>query len=222
MRDDSLGLSLLASFFIHGAALILASIILKHTVSLRREDFLPVSLVDVPRQEQAKPIEKIPPLPPPKIEKAKKPEPPARSEIVSPKPAPPPSALLKEEPVKPVEAKPVETTKSEPTPALAPTARVEGGGSEAGAGNLFDKGDVAVVLGSGTSGGGGGTAIAGLGKGSGDPGLPAQSLAAQNQPGSQADSNRPCCLSPTSFAHGNGERRHTENRNRHRRQSDEG
>jgi hypothetical protein len=113
VKDDPLGLSLLASFFIHGAALILASIILKHTVSLRREDFLPISLVDVPHQEQAKPIEKIPPLPLPKIEKAKKPEPPARSEIVSPKPAPPPSVLPKDERVKPVETKPAATTKSE-------------------------------------------------------------------------------------------------------------
>ena len=40
MRDDSLSLSLLASCFIHGAVIILASIILTHTVSLRREDFL--------------------------------------------------------------------------------------------------------------------------------------------------------------------------------------
>ena len=33
-------------------------IILKHTVSLRRQDFLPIGLVDVPRKEQPKPIEK--------------------------------------------------------------------------------------------------------------------------------------------------------------------
>ena len=56
---------------------------------------------------------------------------------------------------------------------MAPTARVEGGGSEAGAGNLFGKGDTAVVPGSGTAGGGGGTASSGLGRGSGAPGLPA-------------------------------------------------
>jgi protein TonB len=163
--------------------IILASMILKHTVGLRREDFLPISLVDVPRQEQPKPIQKIetppeikkPPPPPPKTRKPK-PEPPARSEIVSPKPAPPSAALPKEDPVKPVEAKPTATTKSEPGSEVAPTARVEGGGSEAGASNLFGKGNVAVVPGSGTSGGGGGTATAGLGKGSGDPGLPAQSL----------------------------------------------
>ena len=50
------------------------------------------------------------------------------------------------------------------------------GGSEAGTGNLFDKGDVAVVPGSGTAGGGGGTASSGLGRGSGDPGLPVPTI----------------------------------------------
>jgi periplasmic protein TonB len=178
VRDDSLRLSLLASCFIHGAVIVLASIILTHTAGLRRQDFLPISLVDVPRTEQPKPIQKVetPPEikkpPPPKVEKTKEPKPVAKSEIVQAKPAPPPPAIPKEEPLKPVETKPIEATKSEPAPS-APATRVEGGGSEAGAGNLFGKGDVAVVPGSGTSGGGGGTASSGLGRGSGAPGLPA-------------------------------------------------
>ena len=180
MRDDSLRLSLLASCFIHGAVIVLASIILKHTVS--RQDFLPIGLIDVPRQEQPKPIQKIetppeikkPPPPPPKVEKAKEPKPVAKSEIVQPKPIPP-AVLPKEEPAKPVETKPTESTKSEPPPE-APTARVEGSGSEAGAGNLFGNGDAAVVPGSGTAGGGGGTASSGLGRGSGTPGLPTTPL----------------------------------------------
>jgi protein TonB len=181
VRDDSLSLSLFASCFIHGVVIILASIILKHTVSLRREDFLPISLVDVPRKEQPKPIQKVetppelkkPPLPPPKVEKTKESKPLAKSEIVQPKPTPPPVALPKEEPAKPVETKPAVTTKSESIPEVSPAARVEGGGSKAGAGNLFGKGDTAVVPGSGTAGGGGGTASSGLGRGSGALGLPA-------------------------------------------------
>jgi periplasmic protein TonB len=179
VRDDSLSLSLLVSCFIHGVVIILASIILKHSISLRREDFLPISLVDVPGKEQPKPIQKVemaPEIkkpPPPKVENAKEPKPLAKSEIVRPKPTPPPAALPKEEPVKPVETKPAVTTQSEPTPEVAPIARVEGGGSEAGAGNLFGKGDTAIVPGSGTAGGGGGTASSGLGRGSGAPGLPA-------------------------------------------------
>jgi protein TonB len=180
MKDDALSLSLLASFFIHGVAIILASLIVKHTVSLRHQDFLPVSLVDVPRQEQPKPIQEIetppevrkPPPPPTKIEKPKEPKPPAKREIVQPKPPSPPTALPKEEPVKPIEAKPPPPKSDEPA-AVPPSSKVEGGGSEAGAGNLFGKGDVAVVPGAGTAAGGEGTATSGLGRGSGDPGLPA-------------------------------------------------
>lgn len=178
MRDEYLRLSLLASCFIHSVVIVLASLILTHTAGLRRQDFLPIGLVDLPRKEQSKPIAKVetPPEikkpPPPKVEKAKEPKPTANSGIVQPKAEPPPAALPKEEPVKPVETKPVETARAEPAPS-APTARVEGGGSEAGAGNLFGSGDVAVVPGSGTAGGGGGTASSGLGRGSGAPGLPA-------------------------------------------------
>jgi protein TonB len=177
MRDDSLSLSLVASCFIHGAVIILASIILKHAVS--RQDFLPISLVDLPRQEQPKPIQKIETPPeiqkppsPPKVEKAKEPKPATKGEIVKPKPIPPPAVLPKEEPAKPVETKPVESPKSDPPPE-ATIARVEGGGSEAGAGNLFGNGEAALVPGSSTAGGGGGTASSGLGRGSGTPGLPA-------------------------------------------------
>jgi protein TonB len=175
VRDEYLRLSLVASCFIHGVVIVLASLILTHSAGLRRKDFLPIGLVDLPRKEQPKPIEKVetppeikkPPPPPPKIERPKPPKPLAKSEVVQPKPTPPPPALPKEEPVKPVETKPVET--AIPT---APTAKVEGGGNEAGAGNLFGSGDVTVVPGSGTSGGGGGTASSGLGRGSGAPGLP--------------------------------------------------
>jgi periplasmic protein TonB len=181
MRADSLSLPLVASCFIHCMAIALASILLKHTASLRRQDFLPISLVDV-RKEEPKPIHKVetppevkkPPPPPPKIERPKPPKPVAKSEIVQPKPPPPPPATLpREEPAKPVETKPAPVAKPEPTPEVAPTARVEGGGSEAGAGNLFGKGDAPVVPGSGTAGGGGGTASTGLGRGSTAPGLPA-------------------------------------------------
>jgi protein TonB len=147
-----------------------------------QQNFLLISLVDVPREkEQPKPIQKIeapsevkkPPPPPPKVEKAKAPNPTAKIERVQPQPTPPPAALPKEEPVKPIETKPAIPPISAPTPEVAPTAPVEGGGSEAGGGNLFGAGDVAVVPGSGTAGGGGDTATSGLGRGSGTPGFPA-------------------------------------------------
>jgi protein TonB len=179
VKGDALSLSLLASFFIHGFVIVLATIIIKQA-NFPRQDFLPVSLVDMPRQEQPKPIPKIetppeikkPPPPPPEIEKPKESKPAAKSEIFQPKPAPPPAAPPKEEPVKPIEATPPPAKSDGPTP-LSPSAKVEGGGSEAGAGNLFGKGDAAVVPGAGAGGGGGGTATSGLGRGSGDPRFPA-------------------------------------------------
>jgi protein TonB len=177
VKGDALSLSLLASFFIHGVVIMLATIIIKQG-NLRRQDFLPVSLVDIPRQEEAKAIKKIgttfeikkPQPAPVKIEKPREPKPAAKSEIVQPKPAP--MAPPKEEPVKPIEAKAPPAESSGPTP-LSPSAKIEGGGSEAGAGSLFGKGDAPVAPGPGTAGGGGGTATSGLGRGSGDPGLPA-------------------------------------------------
>ncbi len=178
MKDDLLSISLFASFFIHGAVIVLASVIIKQTAHLHRQDFLPISLVDVPRQQPVKPIQKMEappqvkkPLPPPKIEKPKEIKPLVRSEPVQP-PQPPPQVALKEKPSKPLETKPAPITESEAAPPLSPTARVEGGGSETGAGNLFGKGDVAVAPGSGTAGGGAGTADSGLGRSSGAPGLP--------------------------------------------------
>jgi len=170
VKDEPLGLPLVASFLIHGVLIIVASIIIKQTGILRRQDFLPISLVDVPRKEEAKPIQKVEtapeikkPPPPPRVEKTKEPKPSAKNEIIQPKPPPP--APPQEEPVKPVETKPAVVPS-------ASTAPVEGGGSEAGAGNLYGKGDAAVVPGSGTAGGGAGTADSGLGRGSGAPGLP--------------------------------------------------
>lgn len=162
MRNEPLSIPLLSSCFIHIALILLASLIIHHSKLLRQE-FLPISLVDVPpkakeitiRKEEIKPeINKPPPLP--KIEKAKE----TKREIVQPeRPASPLPAPVKEEP--------------EPRAAPSSSPKFETGGSEAGAGNLFDKGDVGVVPGSGTSGGGGGTVNTGLGRGAGAPGLPA-------------------------------------------------
>jgi len=84
VRDDALSLSLVASCVIHGAVIILASIILKHPAT--RQDFLPIILVEVPREEQPKQIQKIevppeikkPTASPPKVGKPKEPKPVAK------------------------------------------------------------------------------------------------------------------------------------------------
>ena len=117
---------LLASCFIHGVVIILASMIIKQTDNLRRQDLIPINLVDVSWNEETRPIrvETLPeiklPLPRPKVEKAKEPKWLARSEIVQPKQTPPAPAVPKEEPVKPVETKPDLTLKSEASPGFAP------------------------------------------------------------------------------------------------------
>ena len=181
MRGDPLGSSFIASLIIHGVAIILASLVIRQTTNFQRQDFLPINLVEVPRPGEVKPVEKVetfpenkkPPQPPLKINKAEAPKPASKNEVVQPKPPPPLAALpKKEEPAKAIEEKPP-AAKLDGPPPIAPTAKVEGGGSEAGAGNLSGKGDVAVVPGARTAGGGGGTAASGLGRGPGDPGLPA-------------------------------------------------
>jgi protein TonB len=140
-----------------------------------KRELLRVDLIDIPRpeppqpqkiaarQELAKPLR--PPEPKPDYSKER--TAPFKAPVIStePTPAPLPPVPAKEEPAKTMIS-----------PNVGPTARVEGGGSEAGIGNFFGKGDVGVVPGPGTSGGGGGTAALGPGRGAGAPGLPAQSV----------------------------------------------
>jgi len=186
VRNDTLGVPVLASFIVHILVILLGSVIVQHN-NVRRRDFLPIDLVDAPRRETPPPPQKVearpeikkpPPPPPPKVEKPKAPPTIAKAPIANPEAAPP---IKKEEPAKAIEAKPAAPAKPEPPPSFASGARVEGGGSEAGAGNLFGKGDVGVVPGTGTAGGGGGTAASGLGRGSGAPGLPAQPILKTNR-----------------------------------------
>jgi TonB family protein len=189
VRDESLGIPFISSLAIHGLVILLGSFLV-HQSNLHRREFLPINLVDLPRPEISPPLKKIeapeaknaPSPPPPKAEKPKPPPAIEKTPIVKPdSPAPLPPPLGKEEPTKVVEMKPAPSAKAETAPSFASGARVEGGGSEAGAGNLFGKGDIGVVPGTGTAGGGGGTAASGLGRGSGAPGLPAQSVLRTNR-----------------------------------------
>ena len=65
MKGDTLSLSLVASFVIHGVVILLAAIVIRNTGNLRRENYLPVDLVEVPRRTEVKPVQK--PEPPPEI-----------------------------------------------------------------------------------------------------------------------------------------------------------
>jgi periplasmic protein TonB len=176
MRNNALSVPLVSSCLIHLAVLLLGSILI-HNTRLHRQDFLPISLVDLPKTEPA-PIRQIQTPQEIKQSPAKAEKPKETKSVVKNEPAkiertPAPTlAPAKEEPLKAPEMK--APAKVEPAPSIASSARTEGGGSEAGAGNLFGKGDVGVVPGSGTAGGGGGTAASGLGRGLGAPGLPVQ------------------------------------------------
>ncbi|MGH7845305.1 MAG: energy transducer TonB [Candidatus Binatia bacterium] len=177
MKGSSLTQPLLASSLIHLVAILIASTAMSRSARLLHKDFLPIALVDLPRAAKQTTIEKkeqkpafVKKSPPPKVKKAREPKPLAKNNLLeSPRPASPPVLVQpKEELEKPLEAK-----TPEQTPAFSSTAKVEGGRSAAGAGNLFGNGDIAVVPRSGTAGGGAGTASSGLGRGSGAPGLPA-------------------------------------------------
>ena len=127
---------------------------------------VPIELVELPRIEKPKKVE-VPPPP------ALKPKNITAPKLLS-KPALetkslPPPASTKEE---------IKEKAIEPPPAPLPDNRgsasagwnlgskaSEAEGSAAGAGNLFGKGDTAVVGGGGVEGGGGGTGNAGLGRG---------------------------------------------------------
>jgi TonB family protein len=139
---------------------------------------VPIELVDVPRVEQPKKVEVAPPPPPaaPKPKAKAKPQNMTAPKLLSKpvfetSPLPPTGNTkedIKEKP--PAEPEPLASLPENPG---APKAgwntgskATEAEGSAAGAGNLFGKGDVGVVGGSGVEGGGGGKGTSGLGRGS--------------------------------------------------------
>jgi TonB family protein len=179
MRSDALHIPLLASFAIHILMLVLCSMIL-HSKSQRQWNFVPIDLVEIaPPENRENPPRQKTTEAPPEVNKPAVPAPPKtgkmKQELMAKAPISKPMApaAIREEPAR---AEPQQTAPSimEPPPSFSSGARSEGGGSEAGAGNLYGGGDVGVVPGTGTTGGGGGTAASGLGRGAGAPGLPAE------------------------------------------------
>jgi len=163
--------SFTASSLIHLGVIPIAALIM-HAKPIKPA-IVPIELIDVPHVEQPKKFEVAPPPPP-----APKPKPKPQN-ITAPKllskpvfeTSPlPPTGNTKEE----IKEKP----KEEPQPLASlpeKAGAAQGGwnsgakaaeaeGSAAGTGNLFDKGDVGVVGGSGVLGGGGGTGTSGLGR----------------------------------------------------------
>ena len=146
MKDQFLGISLISSLLLHGLALVTAATFV-HQGSLDRQDFFSVKLVDIQSLSET-------------VESPAEKKSPAIANV-----EPPAVPNAKDESAKSVEAKPTLSAKAE-DPAVLATARVEGGGGETGTSTLFGRGDNGLMPGDG------GAAVAGLGGGSGAPGLP--------------------------------------------------
>ena len=191
MRGETFGIPLLSSIAVHLCVILIGAVIIDSD-GVRIQDSVPIGLIDLPpseppspaKQIEAQPEIKRPPPPPSKAEKPKerkaviqketKSEP--RAEMEQPEPPLPLPAAPKEQ-VEVAEPKLPPPAQTEAPASFRWGSGMEGGGSEAGAGSLFGKGDVGVVPGPGIPGGGGGTASSGLGRGSGAAGLPAQTTA---------------------------------------------
>jgi protein TonB len=162
---------------VHLSAILVGAVVVHEDHAPKRE-LLRVELIDVVRPETPQPQKIAPPQErpkPPRPAATKADSSPDRSTefeppLIATQLAPPPPVSFNEE-----------RSKTATQPVIGPTAKVEGGGSEAGTGNFFGKGDVGIIPGPGTAGGGGGTAASGLGRGSGAPGLPAQSVLRTNR-----------------------------------------
>ena len=169
MNERWLVSSFTASSLIHLGIIPLAALVM-HAKPIKPA-MVPIELVDVARVEEPKKVE-VPPPPPPPAPK------PRLQNITAPKliskpdfetsPLPPTGNTKEEVKEKPVE-QPLASLPDNSGAAKAGwnvgARAAEAEGSAAGAGNLFAKGDVGVVGGSGVAGGGSGTSALGLGRG---------------------------------------------------------
>ena len=174
MNDRYLISSFGASLAIHLSLLPFVSLLIQIRPSIPIA--VPIDLVEVSRVEDEKQAE-VAPLPPTpaaksKMQKITAPKLLSKPAIFETPPLHAPGNIKEEtqEPEKPLEKLP-------PLASLPPEpGALKGGwnpgskageaeGSAAGSGNLFDKGDVGVIGGSGLEGGGGGQGISGLGRG---------------------------------------------------------
>jgi TonB family protein len=172
MRNDAMNFSLIVSLLIHTVVMAFVSLLLKHPSHAPSQNLIRVGLIEPTRTEKSNAMtrEEI-------RSEIKEPAPQRKVDKISDRPLEKTIARVPPQqfaaPSAPTEE---QTVKTETSLSFASGTQVHGGGSEAGAGELFGKGDGGIVSGAGTVGGGGGTAASGLGRGSGIPGLPAQAL----------------------------------------------
>ena len=164
--------SFVASAFVHVLVFFLISALISSRDNMLQNELIPNTLVDIRQGEEAQSPNEGPPSPirkplafPPKPEKFNKPLLPTKREALKlERSVPPPVPAMAKEDAKPIEAKPILPAHRQQKTIFSSTATIEGGGSEAAGGNLFDAGDVGAAPGSGITGEGAGTAAAGLGR----------------------------------------------------------
>jgi TonB family protein len=168
MNDRWLLSSFTASSVIHLGLIPVAALVMQ--VKPIKPTTVPVELIDIPRVEQPKKVEAPPPPPPrPKPQKITAPKLLSKP-VLETSPLPPTGNTKEETKEKPVEEpQPLAALPENPGTAKAGwnvgSKAAEAEGSAAGAGDLFDRGDVGVVGGPGIAGGGGGKGTTGLGRG---------------------------------------------------------
>jgi len=170
MNERRLISSFTASSLIHLSLIPVAALVM-HSKPIKPVT-VPIELIDVPRVEQPKKVEVAPPPPAPKPKPQNITAPKLLSKPVFETSPLPPTGNTREEikPEKPVEEPSKLASLPDNTGAAKAgwnvgTRAAEAEGSAAGTGNLFGKGDVGVVGGSGVEGGGGGRGASGLGRG---------------------------------------------------------
>jgi periplasmic protein TonB len=169
--------SFTASSIIHLALIPLAALVM-HPKPLKPIT-VPIELVDIPRVDEPKKVEVAPPPPPHPPPKAK----PKPQNIAAPKLISKPEMDIKRQPavgnIKEEIEEPEPVVEPPPLPLTSLPEKSgsvqsgwntgsradEAGGSAAGVGDLFTKGDAGVVGGGSVEGGGGGKDTAGLGRG---------------------------------------------------------
>jgi protein TonB len=178
MSDRWLLTSVAASSLIHLAVIPVAALMM--SAGSPKPMTVPVELIEIPREEPPEKADVAPPPrpapPPPKtkprVEKVTAPKLISKPDIFETKPQPPAGNTKEEvkEPEPETEPPLLAALPEKPGAALSGwntgSQAAEAQGSAAGAGNLFGKGDVGVVGGSGVEGGGGGKADSGLGRAS--------------------------------------------------------
>ncbi len=174
VKDSALRSSLFVSFLMHLVVILLVAPAASRKALVSRQDFVSVELIEIPAMEGETKERVVAKLSAQRTEKIPKAKPVIKQDKTAVERSTPatPTKQPQEEVAKFTDSKPMLPVT--PERAFVPAvAANQGSDSDAGAGNHFGAGDVAIAPRNGTSGGGAGTAVAGLGRASGAPGLAA-------------------------------------------------